>query len=190
MNSVNIMNFSLKKVFTIVFISFLIMSSFLVVMPTTEASANVKISVVNPEVTIKDDIRIKGTTTLYPNHVILVFYGENIAGYFKSYVDDNAFEEEISATDWNWYDMQGKVKRIVDYKPGTYRVYAVHPMGDGITLIEEYGNKTLGHETFLDSMKYLAERYPYGFDSLYLLNSSCDAFDYVEFTVKPKLPQI
>lgn len=146
------------------------------------SSESIDIEVVNQEISTQDDIIIKGTTTGNPDKVVLVLCSEDIAAYLEVNLTDNSIFENISATDWNWYNKKGAVTGFFNYTPGTYSIYAVHPMGDGITRVESHGQPT--HPPFQRGMEYIADRGCYGIESLYQLEISDDVSALSEVTIK------
>lgn len=133
------------------------------------------------EISTKDNIRIEGTTAGDPDGVVLVLCGEDVAAYLEVNVTDNVFEGDIGAGEWNWYTKTGAVSDVSDYTGGTYKIYAVHQMGDGTTLIASYGQPA--YPAFEHGMEYIAKRGCYGFESLYQSEISDDVSAVSEVTI-------
>lgn len=149
----------------------------------TLKSENIDVDVINPEVSTRDEIKIEGTTTGDPDEIVILLVGKDIAAYYEASVTDNSFDEEISASGWTaWYTESGQVSGVTTYTSGTYGIYAIHPMGDGQTLIETYGG-TGGASMWAPAMQYIAARGWDGFQMLYLLQTSDDASASAEVTV-------
>ena len=140
----------------------------------TLKSESIDVDVVNPEASTIDEIKIEGSTTGSSDEVVLVLVGKDVAAYIESPVINNTFSEDAYASDWTWYNEYGIVTGVTDYTPGDYGIYAVHPMGDGITLVESYYTN-IGYPPFQEAMKYIAARGWDGFQMLYLLQTSDDA---------------
>ncbi|MDY6965114.1 MAG: NosD domain-containing protein [Halobacteriota archaeon] len=122
-----------------------------------------------------DKLEIEGNTIGDPDHVVIVIKGNNISAYVKLNISSDLFDEEISASDMAWYDNETELSDVTEFIPGFYTVYAVHPMGDGVTLVESYKTGE-GYPPFEEAMKYIAGEVT-GLPMLYLLNVTDDDFD-------------
>ncbi|MDY6960193.1 MAG: hypothetical protein SVK08_13660, partial [Halobacteriota archaeon] len=94
-------------------------------------SESIDVSVLDSTISTRDKIRVAGTTTGEPDEVRLLIVAEGIAAYRDVTVTDDEFEEDLESTDWNWYSPAGATAAPATYSPGTYEIYALHPMGDG-----------------------------------------------------------
>lgn len=94
-------------------------------------SESIVVDLLGSTILTEDDLCVVGLTTREPDKVRLLIVSEGIAGLRDVTVIDDEFEEELDSTDWDWYSSEGATKTPSSYIPGTYELYAIHPMSDG-----------------------------------------------------------
>jgi|GEM_PF-5962192 len=94
-------------------------------------SESIDVSVLDSTISTRDKIRVVGTTTGEPDEVRVLIVAKGIAALKNITVTDDAFEEELDSTDWEWFSPAGTTTAPTTYTPGTYEIYALHPMGGG-----------------------------------------------------------
>lgn len=170
------MKFNSQYISLIVFACFLIISIFVVVIPT-EAFGSIHLNTDYDPFSTEDNLKVECYTSLDPSEVVLVLCCEDKIGYIKIDVNENEFEKEIGAGDWDWYDDQGPVSGITKYDVGTHKIYAVHPMADGTTLLENYRTSYVNYIPFVDATKYILAREQDGIMVFYTTHYSDDVLD-------------
>ncbi|MDY6964785.1 MAG: dockerin type I domain-containing protein [Halobacteriota archaeon] len=128
-------------------------------------SETIEVNVVNPVISTHDKIMVEGTTTGGPDEVRMILEGKNISAVKNLTVTDDRFEKEMEASDWNsWWTPEGMTATPYTYTTGSYNLYVIHPMGDGV--FEMDINPHLGG--LASCMQQIAAK---GFDDYYVTST-------------------